>query len=234
MLWLTPIDAGYSDAEGLRQLTAGRAPSIDLVISNADISTLHALFEWRDAQWTVRDLDSRNGTFINENRVAGRQSLSVGDEIRLGESARFSVRVAEPPPRDAPVKPFVATASTADGVSAIALSLKQRDEGGDMIVSKGAHRDAFELGLPFDLLLELVKTRLDPESDDGWALDAELRAALWGQQEKSRSSEAFYKHVRLIREAFDAAGLSRKLIQKQKRRTRITLAPSRLRIVDPG
>src|SRR5215471_13744811 len=53
---------------------------------SAEVSRVHAVLERVGDQWTVVDDGlSRNGTFVNGRRVAGRQRLSHGDLIRCGE-----------------------------------------------------------------------------------------------------------------------------------------------------
>lgn len=66
------------------RLTIGRGSSCDLVVSDASVSTLHALVERLGDRWVVRDLASRNGTFVNTERLWGDRALRAGDEIRIG------------------------------------------------------------------------------------------------------------------------------------------------------
>jgi ABC-type multidrug transport system ATPase subunit len=64
----------------------GRAPSVDFVISQSVVSGRHALISRQKGQYTIEDLNSTNGTFLNGERVMGRRPLNDGDEIRLGQS----------------------------------------------------------------------------------------------------------------------------------------------------
>jgi DNA-binding MarR family transcriptional regulator len=50
------------------------------------VSRLHAVVENYGSGWAVRDLGSRNGTFINGRRVLGEQVLHAGDELRIGKT----------------------------------------------------------------------------------------------------------------------------------------------------
>jgi pSer/pThr/pTyr-binding forkhead associated (FHA) protein len=51
------------------------------------VSRLHAQFERVEQDWTVVDDGlSRNGTFVNGERLTGRRRLNDGDAIRFGET----------------------------------------------------------------------------------------------------------------------------------------------------
>jgi hypothetical protein len=67
------------------RLTVGADPSNDLVAERRGLSRVHAVFERYGEAWSVRDLGSRNGTFVNGDRVIGERALHAGDEILLGD-----------------------------------------------------------------------------------------------------------------------------------------------------
>jgi DNA-binding CsgD family transcriptional regulator len=74
-------------ALGTDQLTIGRAPSsVIAVVSDPELSRLHAVLEQVGDGWCVRDLGSSNGTFVNGERVWSVRALRHGDEIRLGRT----------------------------------------------------------------------------------------------------------------------------------------------------
>jgi pSer/pThr/pTyr-binding forkhead associated (FHA) protein len=64
--------------------TLGSSAECDLVIDDASVSRTHVLFEQLGRSWFVEDLGSRNGTYVNGNRITGRRVVRPGDEIRLG------------------------------------------------------------------------------------------------------------------------------------------------------
>src|SRR5262245_31399190 len=64
--------------------TVGSSRESDLVIADASVSRVHALFEWLGGAWFVEDLGSRNGTFLNGQRLGGRRQVRPGSEVRLG------------------------------------------------------------------------------------------------------------------------------------------------------
>jgi hypothetical protein len=64
--------------------TIGREPRAELHLADHEVSRRHASL-WRDgAQVTLTDLNSTNGTSINNRRLHGSQQLQSGDAIRIG------------------------------------------------------------------------------------------------------------------------------------------------------
>lgn len=76
----------FSLEPGLTQASVGRRSSSDLVLDWDDqVSRLHAQFERVEEDWTVVDDGlSRNGTFVNGERLSGRRRLADGDTVRFG------------------------------------------------------------------------------------------------------------------------------------------------------
>jgi hypothetical protein len=72
--------------EGER-VTVGADPSNGVCIGDdATVSGLHAVLESYGSGWAVRDLGSRNGTYLNGERVLAERTLHDGDELRLGST----------------------------------------------------------------------------------------------------------------------------------------------------
>lgn len=85
---LVPLEA--------ERLTLGADPANDLALpADPTLSRLHAALERYGAGWCVRDLDSRNGTFVNGQRVWRERPLRPGDELRVG-ATRLVYRSDEP------------------------------------------------------------------------------------------------------------------------------------------
>jgi hypothetical protein len=72
----------------LTQASVGRRESADLPLGWDDqVSRLHAKFERVEQDWTVIDDGlSRNGTFVNGERLTGRRRLTDGDAVRFGST----------------------------------------------------------------------------------------------------------------------------------------------------
>ncbi len=62
----------------------GRASECTLRAGSSAISRRHCAIVRKDGAWIVRDLGSRNGTFLNDQTVDEPTPLKVGDEIRVG------------------------------------------------------------------------------------------------------------------------------------------------------
>src|SRR6266508_3421695 len=73
---LRPLDS--------EQITVGTLESNDVVVDAEGVSRVHAVFERFGDAWCVRDLGSRNGTFVNGGRIIGERALHSGDEVVLG------------------------------------------------------------------------------------------------------------------------------------------------------
>jgi pSer/pThr/pTyr-binding forkhead associated (FHA) protein len=72
--------------EGTRY-SVGRTGDNDLVLAaDGEVSRRHALFEGVAGGWCLRDLSSKNGTFVNDERLGGDRPLRSGDQIRIGRT----------------------------------------------------------------------------------------------------------------------------------------------------
>jgi len=69
----------------------GRGQSADVYIDDVYASDEHAEILPDDGSWSVRDLGSTNGTFLNGAKVTRPTPLAVGDQVRLGKT-RIEVR----------------------------------------------------------------------------------------------------------------------------------------------
>jgi pSer/pThr/pTyr-binding forkhead associated (FHA) protein len=66
------------------RMTFGTLDSNAVVVDADGVSRVHAVLERFGDTWCVRDLGSRNGTFVNGERIVGERALHSGDEIVLG------------------------------------------------------------------------------------------------------------------------------------------------------
>jgi DNA-binding winged helix-turn-helix (wHTH) protein len=72
----------YSLAEGEHLI--GRDSDIAVTLESTTISRRHACLRVTKQAATIQDLGSKNGTFLNDERVAGEMEVADGDRIRVG------------------------------------------------------------------------------------------------------------------------------------------------------
>ena len=63
---------------------AGRHPDSDIFLDDVTVSRRHAEFHREGGTFTVRDVGSLNGTYVNRERVEA-ATLSNGDEVQIGK-----------------------------------------------------------------------------------------------------------------------------------------------------
>ncbi|HEX2981812.1 MAG TPA: FHA domain-containing protein [Anaerolineaceae bacterium] len=67
------------------EVVIGRDPSCELIIANETVSAHHARLSYHHNQWWLEDMQSTNGTFLNDERVYTPIVVISGDELRCGE-----------------------------------------------------------------------------------------------------------------------------------------------------
>lgn len=86
--------SGYLVFEGNRgrspitghRVNIGRSASNDVVIDSDSISRLHAqIYRNRDGGFSITDMDSLNGTYVNDAKIEGTQPVGLGDIITFGK-----------------------------------------------------------------------------------------------------------------------------------------------------
>jgi pSer/pThr/pTyr-binding forkhead associated (FHA) protein len=98
-------------------LTVGRGPASDVALPwDTEVSRAHAVLERIGDEWTVLDEGlSRNGSFVNGERLRGHRRLRDGDAIKVGHTLlvfrapeRAGARTTEVTPDLAPPTPSAA------------------------------------------------------------------------------------------------------------------------------
>ena len=64
----------------------GKGPRNDIVIADPAVSTAHAMVRLEGSGYVISDIGSRNGTYVNGERVADSRQLNHGDVIGIGLS----------------------------------------------------------------------------------------------------------------------------------------------------
>jgi pSer/pThr/pTyr-binding forkhead associated (FHA) protein len=86
-LSLTPL---VGELDGIQTFSApeiviGRSTAAELPITNDTVSSRHARLSFHHNQWWLEDLNSTNGTFLNDERVSTPTVIVSGDELRVGQ-----------------------------------------------------------------------------------------------------------------------------------------------------
>jgi serine/threonine protein kinase len=74
----------------------GRHPESHILVDDSRVSAQHASIELQGHNYILRDLNSRNGTFLNGSRIHGPAVLGPGDHVRVGHTTfAFATQVAQ-------------------------------------------------------------------------------------------------------------------------------------------
>ncbi|NBU48229.1 MAG: FHA domain-containing protein, partial [Flavobacteriales bacterium] len=78
-----------------KQIIVGRNPNCDVLINNPSVSRQHAVIERvSQSEYSIKDLGSLNGTFVNGRRISGATKVTNKDVILIG---RFRISLSEAP-----------------------------------------------------------------------------------------------------------------------------------------
>jgi len=114
----------------LTQFVIGRDPQCHLRPASPMISKRHCALIQRDGKVFLRDFDSTNGSFVNDEPAKGEVELKNDDRLKVGP-LQFLVRLEETAPVDRPTPPPATRAPgkaiTAPGPRAAAPQPAERD-----------------------------------------------------------------------------------------------------------
>jgi Nif-specific regulatory protein len=77
-------------------VSVGRGSECQLALADPLASRVHAMFSADEGQWVVRDMGSRNGTYVNGQRI-DEATLAAGHEVCVGETC-FEFQLSDQPP----------------------------------------------------------------------------------------------------------------------------------------
>jgi pSer/pThr/pTyr-binding forkhead associated (FHA) protein len=146
--------------EANAELWVGRSDSADVRLEwDEEVSALHAQVEVvRDECTLVDDGLSRNGSFVNEERVHGRRHLRDGDSLRFGRTVVVYRRPGEDAPEATAIAgelPAAATISPAQRKVLLALCRPYKD--GDSFATPATNQ---QIGEELHLGVDAVKTHM--------------------------------------------------------------------------
>jgi FHA domain/Integrin beta chain VWA domain len=80
---IDPVPAEYSLMKD--EISIGRGEDNDVVIPHASVSRQHARLMRRDGGFELMDLNSTNGSYVDDRQIRGSAFLSSGTHLRLGD-----------------------------------------------------------------------------------------------------------------------------------------------------
>lgn len=81
-----PLAGTTLDFSGYQEITIGRSSACTLQLDDDFSSGTHAQLIRRGHDWYLEDQDSRNGTWINGQRIDQPERMASGMEIRIGQT----------------------------------------------------------------------------------------------------------------------------------------------------
>jgi len=127
--------SGKTIPVNLSQFIIGRDPQCHLRPASAVISKRHCALLIREGKVFLRDFDSTNGTFLNDQPVKGEIELHAEDRLKVGPLT-FVVKIEASPPINKPTppppakKPAGKSAETTEDDDIAAMLLDIKDESG--------------------------------------------------------------------------------------------------------
>jgi hypothetical protein len=99
---------------GKGRILLGRTESCDLMVASDAVSAVHAVMELFDNRAVIYDMNSTNGTFVNDDKVIVKE-LRIGDVFRLAD-VEFELRTYSP---EASLPPVLETLEPACGEASV-------------------------------------------------------------------------------------------------------------------
>src|SRR5215470_3714270 len=69
------------------EVKIGKGPQNDIILSDASVSSVHAMINFEVGVYKISDLGSRNGTSLNDVRITEPRAIRHGDLIKMGHCA---------------------------------------------------------------------------------------------------------------------------------------------------
>jgi pSer/pThr/pTyr-binding forkhead associated (FHA) protein len=92
---LRAADSGETYQLRRRLTRIGRNAENDIIIESDRVSRFHAEIARTDKGLFVTDLKSRNGVYVNEEKITMPRRLEAGDTLRIGRK-EFTLEIIEP------------------------------------------------------------------------------------------------------------------------------------------
>lgn len=96
---IPPLEILQPEVENAQSFTIpeviiGRSDHSNFPIANETVSARHARLSYHHKQWWVEDMNSTNGTYLNDERLSVPTVIVEGDELRCGQVSLL-IKIAE-------------------------------------------------------------------------------------------------------------------------------------------
>jgi pSer/pThr/pTyr-binding forkhead associated (FHA) protein len=176
----------------LSQFLIGRDQQCHLRPASPLISKRHCVLITKSTRVFIRDFDSTNGTFVNEERVAGQRELKDGDILKLGPIT-FRVQVEGAVAVD---KPTPLPANRKDELSeddAAAAMLLVADEGATSTSTEDTGEGSIPAGTT---IMEMPAMGADEGTKEGTAKPDDKKAPQTAANTSSAAAAILAKYAR--------------------------------------
>ncbi|MCA9076269.1 MAG: FHA domain-containing protein [Planctomycetaceae bacterium] len=95
LLVLQGVDQGKRATIGQQTVSLGRGPQNTIRILDTEVSRNHAEILFENEHWTLHDLDSSNGSFVNGQSIRSHM-LKTGDQLQIGRTILLFTEMASP------------------------------------------------------------------------------------------------------------------------------------------
>jgi signal transduction histidine kinase len=156
----------------------------DFLIADPSVSRQHAELSFRDGQWILCDLNSSNGTFLNERRITSPTQLRNQDQIRCGgtvllyESTEAVARAAEEEAQDQMIELVFDPGETMVAVAFTSLQSKESAARQRRMIEAG--QAAMNLSHGIKNILQALRTGIDVMDQSFRRQDLEQARKSWG------------------------------------------------------
>ena len=82
--FIEPVERAGQRLDVDTAITIGRSPECDLQMNDNFLSSRHARIASDSGELSIEDLQSTNGTYVNQQIVKGRVHLERGDIVQVG------------------------------------------------------------------------------------------------------------------------------------------------------
>ncbi len=176
----------------LAQFVIGRDPSCHLRPASALVSKRHCALLVRGQQVFLRDFDSTNGTFLNDQPVKTEVELHDSDQLRVGPVAfRIHLEVTPAPVnKPTPLPPAKTSAEATDDEAAAALLLSLQDENDQSSSSAAVDKDGIPTGSTVMETLASPPAAETAKEEAGKAADPKSKPSKTAEGDTSTAAKA--------------------------------------------